>query len=114
MKHTFPLAVVIGLAMSGAAWADDDCRSAMADWQPREAAATFVQGLGISPDRLRIDDGCYEVRGRDSDGNEVELKFDPTTFEVMELDVEFRRGADTSRYLSGAGIQSSPSPQAPQ
>lgn len=101
MKHAFPLAVVIALASSGAAVADDDCRSAMADWQPREAATAYVVGLGISPDRLRIDDRCYEVRGRDSDGNRIELKLDPATLTVMELSVEFRSGADPLRYLSG-------------
>lgn len=102
MTYAFPLAVVLALATSGMALADDDCRSPMADWQTREAATRYITGLGISPDRLRIDDGCYEVRGRDSDGNRVELKLDPATLAVRELDIEFRSGADVSRYLPGA------------
>lgn len=114
MTYAFPLAIVIALATSGMALADDDCRSPMADWQTREAATAYVAGLGISPDRLRIDDGCYEVRGRDGDGNRVELKLDPATLSVMELDIEFRPGADVSRYLPRAqGLLDVPS-HAPQ
>lgn len=102
MKLAVPLAVVIALATSGAALADDDCRSPMADWQPREAAMAYVQRLGINADRLKIDDGCYEIRGRDADGNTVELKLEPGNLAVVSLEVEFRSGADPSRYLAGA------------
>jgi len=102
MKLAVPLAVVIALVTSGAALADDDCRSPMADWQPREAAMAFVQRLGINADRLKIDDGCYEIRGRDADGNTVELKLEPGNLGVVSLEVEFRSGADPSRYLAGA------------
>ncbi|MDZ7710871.1 MAG: hypothetical protein U5K36_13050 [Roseovarius sp.] len=42
------------------------------------------------------------MKGRDSDGNEVELKLEPATFALRKLEVEFRDGADPSRYLAGA------------
>jgi len=113
MKHVFPLAVVVALATSGAAFADDDCRSPMSQWQPREAATSYVAGLGISADRLRINDGCYEIRGRDSDDNRVELKLDPATLALVELAISFRPGADPSRYLPGARGQAAMEPQAP-
>jgi hypothetical protein len=48
---------------------------------------------------LRIDDGGYEVRGRDSDGNRVGLKIDPTSLAILKLEVRFRSGADAVRYL---------------
>lgn len=114
MTHAFPLAVVLALATSGVALAEEDCRSPMADWQTRDAATAYVAGLGISPDRLRIDDGCYEVRGRDIDGNRIELKLDPGTLAVRELDIEFRPGADVSRYLPGARGLADTLSQAPQ
>lgn len=111
MNHAFPLAVVLALATSGAAFAEDDCRSPMSQWQPRDAATSYVTGLGISPDRLRIDDGCYEVRGLDSDGNRVELKLDPATLALLELEIRFVPGADPSRYLPGAHGQTAMVPQ---
>ncbi len=102
MRHVPSLALILALASAGAARADDDCESPMSEWQSREAAAAQVESLGISSDRLRIDDGCYEVRGRDSDGNRIELTLDPATLAVTQLEIEFRRGADVGRYLPGA------------
>jgi hypothetical protein len=87
------------LTVSGAALAADDCRRPMAEWQSREAVTAHVIERGITTDRLRIDDGCYEVRGRDGDGNRVELKIDPASLAILELEVRFRPGADVSRYL---------------
>lgn len=102
MKHAFPLAAALALATSGGAFADDHCRSPMADWQPREGAIAHVQQLGITAERLKIDDGCYEIKGRDAEGNKIEMKLDPASLAVMTLEIEFRHGADPSRYLPGA------------
>lgn len=95
------LALAGGLTSGGVALADTDCTGPMSDWQPREAAVAQVATLGITVDRLRIDDGCYELRGRDADGNRVELQLDPATLAVRELEVRFRHGASASRYLPG-------------
>lgn len=56
----------------------------------REAVTAHVTALGVTAERLRIDDGCYEVRGRDSDGNRVGLKIDPTSLAILKLEVRFR------------------------
>ena len=99
MKSFLPIAVIIALTASGAALADDDCRRPMAEWQSRETVTARATELGITTERLRIDDGCYEVRGRDSDGNRVGLKIDPTSLAILKLEVRFRSGADAVRYL---------------
>ena len=99
MKSFLPIAVIIALTASGAALADDDCRRPMAEWQSREAVTAHVTALGVTAERLRIDDDCYEVRGRDSDGNRVGLKIDPTSLAILKLEVRFRSGADAVRYL---------------
>lgn len=111
MKSIYPLALAFGLTAGGAALASDDCRSPMADWQSREAATAHVSQLGIAPERLRVDDGCYEVRGRDADGHRVELKLEPATLGLVKLEVRFGPGDKPARYLPGAkapqGAQSS-------
>ena len=100
-----PLVLILtlssGLMVAGTALADVDCTSPMSDWQPREAAVAHVATLGITVDRLRIDDGCYELRGRDAEGNRVALQLDPATLEVRNLEVRFGHGADASRYFPG-------------
>lgn len=102
MKAHLPLVLALLLGTATHAPASDDCNRPMADWQPREAVSSHLAQLGITLQRLRIDDGCYEVRGRDRDGNAVELKLDPATLGLKELEVRFRDGADPSRYLPGA------------
>ena len=116
MKSRLPLAFVLALTGAGAAMAGDDCRRPMAEWQSRENVTAHISERGITPERLRIDDGCYEVRGRDGDGNQVELKIDPASLAILELEVRFRPGADTTRYLAPArgpaGKATKPAPAA--
>ncbi|PIV76306.1 MAG: PepSY domain-containing protein [Rhodobacteraceae bacterium CG17_big_fil_post_rev_8_21_14_2_50_65_11] len=98
-----PTIFAVVLLGAGAALADDDdCSSPMSQWQPQEAVVQHAAQLGIEVRRLRIDDGCYEVRGRDNDGNRVELKLDPASLGLVGLEIEFQPGSDPSRYLPGA------------
>lgn len=113
MKSLIPVAIVIALTSSGAALASDDCRRPMAEWQSRDSVAAHVTELGVTTERLRIDDGCYEVRGRDGDGNRVDLKIDPATLVLLKLEVRFRPGADSSRYVPGARGQPGKSTRPP-
>ena len=98
-----PAILVVALFGAGAVRADDDdCRSPMSQWQSQDAAVQHAVTLGIEVRRLKIDDGCYEIKGRDRDDNKVQLKLEPATFALRKLEVEFRDGADPSRYLAGA------------
>jgi len=105
MRSLFPITIVIALIASGAALASDDCRRPMAEWQSRDTVAAHVTEMGIVTERLHIDDGCYEIRGRDSEGNRVKLKIDPSTLALLKLEVRFRAGAKLSRYLPDARNQ---------
>lgn len=98
-----PALLAASLVGAGAAMADDDdCRSAMSQWQSRDDAVQHAADLGIAVRRLKIDDGCYEVKGRDGDGNTVELTLNPASLALKELEVKFRAGSDPSRYIEGA------------
>lgn len=112
-RPLYAAALAAGMALSGAAWASPDCDTRMSDWQPRDAVETYVRTLGVEVSRLRIDDGCYEVRGRDVDGNRIELKLDPATLALVGLEVRFRPGADPARYLPGARAAEPGEPAAP-
>lgn len=100
MKRILPLATVIAMTSAGSAWANDDCRRPMAEWQSREAVTARASEWGLATERLRIDDGCYEIRGRDGDGNRLEITVDPATLAILKLEVRLRPGADASRYLA--------------
>lgn len=101
-KMVLAVAVLLSPFGAGIALADDDCPTTMSEWQPRQAAVAMVEEFGWDVRRVKVDDGCYEVKGRDADGNEVEAKLDPGTLALVALQVKFRPGADPSRYVSKA------------
>lgn len=70
------------------ALADDDCAVPMTQWQPREAVVKLAAEQGWVLRRIRIDDGCYELIGRDAQGRSIEVKLDPATLAVVEMEFE--------------------------
>ena len=88
------LAALIAIP-AGTALADDDCFVPMADWQPRDAVVAKAAENGWTVRRIKIDDGCYEIKGTDAEGRRIEVKLHPQTLDVVEYEVEgFRRGHD--------------------
>ena len=86
-----PLAILILLASLGAtgvAQAEDDCTAPMAQWQPREAVQRMAETHGWTVRRIKIDDGCYEIDGRDAEGRDIEVKVDPGTLAVIEVEFD--------------------------
>jgi hypothetical protein len=88
MKKTLTAFAIIALLPAGAALADDDCHAPRDQWQSREAAMQVVQQNGWTVRDFKIDDGCYEIEGRDGTGREIEVKLDPATLQVVETDYE--------------------------
>lgn len=92
-------AALLGLFASAAAVADEHCTDPVADWQPREALRQQVAHYGWEVQRIKVDDGCYEVRALDRKGNPLEAKFAPGSLRIRSLEVEFGDAADTTDYL---------------
>lgn len=67
------------------AMADDDCEAPTRQWQPREAVMQMAAQQGWQVQRLKIDDGCYEIRGRDAQGRTFKAKLDPQTLRVVKM-----------------------------
>lgn len=86
-RSMLALALIATPALAG-----DDCTVPMTDWQPREAVMKFAAEQGWDLRRIRIDDGCYEVTGRDAEGRVIEVKLNPATLAVVEM--EFEDGDD--------------------
>ena len=93
------LAVALGLAALPTL-ADDDCDAPVGRWQSREAVRQMAARQGWQVKRLKIDDGCYEIRGTDSQGRTFKAKIDPETLKVLKLkqgDRERAREQDRDR-----------------
>jgi hypothetical protein len=109
MRHPVLTAVLALTTLgAGAALADDDCDAPMADWQPRSAVQQMAESKGWTVQRIKTDDGCYEIKGRNANGEEIEVKVDPATLEILEVETE--DGEDDDDEGDGVG---SPSINAP-
>jgi len=105
MKLRFSIAVLCLVLAATPALADDDCDVPVQYWQSRDAALRHAAGLGWQVQRLKIDDGCYEIYGRDAQGRNFKAKLDPQTLRVVKIKLrneegnrerERRRGRDDS------------------
>ena len=81
------LIVAPALALAPAL-ADDDCAVPMSEWQPRDAVMQLAETKGWAVSRIRLDDGCYELSGRDAEGRWIEVKLDPATLSVIEMEFD--------------------------
>ena len=70
--------------------ADDDCDAPVRDWQSRDAVMQMAAQQGWQVQRLKIDDGCYEIRGRDAQGRAFKAKLDPQTLRLVKMKVRDR------------------------
>ncbi|WP_273203338.1 PepSY domain-containing protein [Marinobacter subterrani] len=76
------------LLLSTPLLADDDCDDSVANWQPRENLRSKLEGQGWTVYRIKVDDGCYEVKGLDPEGHRTEALFAPASLTLMEVERE--------------------------
>lgn len=88
--------------------ADDDCDAPLSRWQSRDAVLQMAAAHGWQIQRLKIDDGCYEVRGTDAQGRAFKAKIDPETLKVLKMKQDDRqRARSRDRDDKAAAPQSS-------
>ncbi|MFQ0815821.1 hypothetical protein AVM02_07865 [Brucella anthropi] len=87
-------ALAAAIAAPQAALADDDCNVPMDKWQSRDAVQQMATSLGWNVKRIKIDDGCYEIKGLNGAGKPFKAKINPQSLAIMKLKV---RGMDDDR-----------------
>jgi hypothetical protein len=106
-KHIAAAALFLVAAGTGMAMADDDCHVPMNQWQKREAVQKMAESRGWQVSRIKIDDGCYQVRGLDETGQAFKAKIDPETLSVVNMKRKDRHDDDDRprerRQSSGPG-----------
>ena len=101
MKNKLITLCIASCLVSGVAKADDDddCTDPVSQWQPREQLGQMMEDKGWDVKRIKVDDGCYEVKGFDRKGNRVKATFSPASLKIMELEIKFNDSADASDYV---------------
>ncbi len=90
-KYLMMTILIAGLVTTAAGVAhadDDDCTVPMTNWQPRETVQQMAEAQGWTVRRIKTDDGCYEIKGRDARGRKIEVKVDPGTLAIVEMEYE--------------------------
>lgn len=77
--------VLASVAGIRAASAGDRCSAPLADWKPRDAVYAMAGQKSWHIDKLKIDDGCYQIKGTDADGRRFKAKLDPVTLDVIRI-----------------------------
>ncbi|MDR2238990.1 MAG: PepSY domain-containing protein [Zoogloeaceae bacterium] len=85
MKRQLPLATLCLALAAAPALAGKDCDVPVQRWQSRDAVLQYAARQGWQVQRLKIDDGCYEIRGRDAQGRAFKAKLDPETLNVLKM-----------------------------
>lgn len=87
-----PIAMSLSLLLiSASALADDDCTDPVGQWQPRENLRQQLEDQGWTVQRIKVDDGCYEVKGLDADGHRVKAEYAPASLNLMEIKIKINR-----------------------
>lgn len=86
------VALVVSILVSGNALAEKDCVDPVADWQSREVLRERLEQRGWKVQRIKVDDGCYEVKGIDRRGNKFKAKYAPASLRVRKLEIDFNEG----------------------
>ena len=92
MRKTLMILAFLAGFPAGVALADEDCFVPMSDWQPREAVVRLAEEKGWTVRRIKIDDGCYEIDGKDQAGRRIEVTVHPATLEVLRIENEESEG----------------------
>ena len=106
VRRCAAIAALAALATSGAAFADNDCTDPISEWKPRELLRQVVERRGWTVQRIKVDDGCYEVRGIDRMGNKIKAKYAPASLRIRSLEIEFGPHGDASDYVDAASARS--------
>ena len=102
MKSAFIASTaLLSVLLSGYALADDECNEPVSDWQPRETLRQHVeQQWGWSVQSIKVDDGCYKLKGADRKGNAIEARYAPASLRLRTLQINFGDDGDARDYLA--------------
>lgn len=55
-----------------------------AKWMPQDAMKAKIDMLGYKVKTFQVTGNCYEIYGKDKDGNRAEVYFNPVSGEIVQ------------------------------
>lgn len=84
MRKILLAALIVGTALP--AFASERCTAPKDKWRPVDELKAELTAKKWAIKNVKIEDGCYEVYGKDDKGQRVEIFFDPVSFEAVGSD----------------------------
>lgn len=100
MRKTLAVLALLAALPATSAFAGEVCDVPPQKRQSFETLGKLAGDFGWTIDKMKIDDGCYELRVTDTSGNVLKVKIDPATLEVVDGSVK--------RFGDGSTIGTSP------
>ena len=89
MTSRFALAGLALLVSTGASFADAACPEAPKDkWMSEADMKKKVADMGYTHDIFKVSGNCYEIYGKNKDGKDVEVYFNPVDGSIVKEEVE--------------------------
>ncbi|MDN6180885.1 MAG: PepSY domain-containing protein [Halomonas subglaciescola] len=90
------------------AQASHDCKDPVTDWQPRDVLRQQLEDKGWEVRRIKVDDGCYEIKGFDQHGNKIKAEYSPASLRLRKLKIKFDEGAVIPEGLYSGNNEDTP------
>lgn len=107
MKKKLAMLAFLAALPATAALAGENCDVPPEQRQSFEALTQLTGDFGWMINKMKIDDGCYELRVTDGSGNVLKVKIDPATLEVIDGKVK-RFGDGSNASVNGKGNSTAP------
>ena len=85
MKPLLPAILLFAFAAAHAQHAERCDPIPKEEWKPQAELERKLTDEGWKISRVKIENGCYEVYGRDAKGHKRETFFHPKTFEIVTV-----------------------------
>lgn len=86
-RFLFTGLLIAGLPFS--ALADADCPEAPKDtWMSESDMKAKIDGMGYTYDIFKVSGNCYEIYGKNKDGKDVEVYFNPADGSIVKEEIE--------------------------
>lgn len=84
LRHTAPLFLAATFVASAAVAAPDCTQAPRDQWLPEATMKQRILDQGYTIKVFKVSGNCYEIYGKDRDGKNVEIYFDPTDGRIVK------------------------------
>lgn len=89
--------ITLGTTGAGVVLAEDGCDVPLSGWKPVKEIEAFARAQGWNVTRIKTEDGCYEIRGTDRQGQRFKAKVNPATLAIVRMKTDDDGSNDEAR-----------------